>query len=160
MKFPSTLGKMRAGSLPSGFYGELEEFFSSVRPSLAITGGTSLLTLCRRLHEAKTKGISAKRTRDAERMIKAICAAAEIRGIRYGKLARQETRAAPGSRMAAERRPMREGIGAAGQASVPKEIIAQRARVANAAEKAGILPPDLDYRATDLRHMAARLGLG
>ncbi|MFA5412694.1 MAG: hypothetical protein WC350_05100 [Candidatus Micrarchaeia archaeon] len=158
MKLPSSLGKMKAGSLPRSFYGELEEFFSSLKPGTTITGRTSLLTICRRLQDAKTGKVSAKRLKDAERMIKALCAAAEIRGLQYGKVAQREA-PAPGSRIAPERHPIPEGIVKAGPASVPREILEQRKRVADAAEKAGILPPDLDYRNTDLRHMAKRLGL-
>lgn len=157
MRFPSTLGKMKAGSLPPAVYGELEDFFSSVNVDFAISGRTSLLTVCRRLQKAKTEKISAKRVKDAERMIKAICTAAEMRVLQYGRagLAAQQ-----GARMAAEKmRPMREGISRAAPATVPREILAERKRVADAAEKAGILPPGFDYRKTDLRHMAMRLGL-
>jgi hypothetical protein len=155
MMLPSALGKMKAGSLPPAFYGELEDFFSSVRPDFAISGRTSLLTVCRRLQKAKAEKISARRVKDAERMIRAICAAAEIRGIRFNETAARAAEAP------AKRRTMRGELAGAGPAPafVPKEILAERRRVADAAEKAGILPTDLDYRNTDMRTMAKRMEL-
>jgi hypothetical protein len=147
---------MKASRLPPRFHGELEEFFSSVKLDFAISGKTSLFAIYSRLQKAKAKKISAKRMRDAERMIRALCAAAEIRELRHGRLEQNTGMAASSSHV---RRTMRDEIAEAGPASAPREILEQRKRVADAAAKAGILPPDLDYRTTDLRGMAKRLGL-
>ena len=80
------LRRMRASSLAPELYGEISEFFSSVRPDLAISGKMSLFTIYTHLQGAKER-LRAKRLRRAEELIRAICAAADVREMQYGRTA-------------------------------------------------------------------------
>ena len=79
MERPPGLRRIRASSLSPELYGEISEFFSSVRPDLAISGRMSLYTIYNHLQGAKKKKISARQLKKAEEMIRALCAAVDLR---------------------------------------------------------------------------------
>ena len=80
------LKKMRASSLTPELYGEISEFFSSVKPDLTISGKMSLYTIYTHLQGAKER-LRAKRLMRAEELIRAICAAADVREMQFGRTA-------------------------------------------------------------------------
>ncbi|MCX6768971.1 MAG: hypothetical protein NTY83_04000, partial [Candidatus Micrarchaeota archaeon] len=80
------LKRMRASSLTPELYGEISEFFSSVKPDLAISGKMSLYTIYTHLQGAKER-LRAKRLRRAEELIRAVCAAADVREMQFGRTA-------------------------------------------------------------------------
>lgn len=77
------LRKMRASSLTPELYGEISEFLSSVKPDLTISGRTRLYTIYTHLQGAKKQKLAARQLKKAEEIIMALCAAAEIRGMRF-----------------------------------------------------------------------------
>ena len=87
MERPPGLRRIRASSLSPELYGEISEFFSSVRPDLAISGRMSLYTIYNHLQGAKKKKISARQLKKAEEMIRALCAAVDSRDLRFGTAA-------------------------------------------------------------------------
>ncbi len=108
MEPPSALRKMKAGSLPREFYGELEDFLSSLKPDFTISGKTSLYTIYARLQGAKER-LRTKRLRRAEEFIRAICAAADVREMQF-----ERAGTAPAERRAG-RKGMPRGVMEGGQ---------------------------------------------
>lgn len=84
MDKPAELKKLKASSLSPELYAEISEFLSSAKPDFAISGKTSLYVIYACL-KAVEKKLPAKRLRKAEKMIRALCAAAEARELRYGR---------------------------------------------------------------------------
>ncbi|MEW5996559.1 MAG: hypothetical protein AB1657_03120 [Candidatus Micrarchaeota archaeon] len=79
------LKRMKAGSLSPELYGEISGFLSSLKPDFALSGRTSLHAIYAILQGTKKKKLPAKQLRKAEEIIRALCAAAEAREIRFGK---------------------------------------------------------------------------
>lgn len=83
------LRKMKASSLKPELYDEISEFLSSLKTDLTISGKTSLYSIYSHLQGAKDR-LRAKRLRQAEELIRAICAAADVREMRFGTVAPAE----------------------------------------------------------------------
>lgn len=72
MDLPPEMKDMRAGKLSPKLYSEISEFLSSVEPDFAISRRTSISTLVALLSKFRER---AKTAKNAERIIRAICAA-------------------------------------------------------------------------------------
>ncbi len=160
MEMPPGLKRIKASSLSPELYDEISEFFSSVKPDLAISGRMSLHALYGHLLKAKRKkNISAKELKMAERMIRALCAAADgPRGLEFG--ARKQP--------AEERKVGRPRL--ANLAAQPREFqIEEKKRMlidfASNRFFNGAAPMGLDYRSDpsvlrlDFNEIAERIGL-
>jgi len=132
------LRKMKASSLTPELYGEISEFFSSVKPDLTISGKMSLYTIYTHLQGAKER-LRTKRLRRAEELIRAICAAADVREMQFGRTAASEGKA--------ERKPKARGVMEGGQSQEMTLREKKMRLIEFAVERffGGAAPATLDY---------------